>query len=286
MTIDGSRSAGAPGTHHVAVYTPQDRWPLAREVQTFWRHRELLRVFARRDISVRYKQSALGVSWAILQPLLLTTIFTVVFTILLHVKTQGAYPVFSYVAMLPWTFFANSLTFGTNSLISNSNLLTKVYFPREVLPIASVAACFFDFVMGIVVLTGMLAFYHVAPTAWVFLALLVLAVQILFTASICLVFSAVMVFFRDLRFVVPLLVQVWFYASPVIYPMSAVPAPFQDVYALNPMAGIVDSYRQTVLYASPPNWSALSIALAVSLVTLLAGYRFFKWAEMQFADVV
>lgn len=269
------------------VYTAERRSLLLGDLLELWRHRDLLLLLAERDVKIRYKQSLLGVAWAILQPLSLTIIFTIVFSVFLHVSTGGAaYPVFSYIAMLPWTFFANSITFGTSSLINNSSLLTKIYFPREVFPVASMLACSFDLLMGAVIAVGMMVFYHVGVSWWALSVPLILLVQMVFSGTVAMILSALMVFYRDLRFVVPLLMQLWMYATPIIYPVSKVPANLRGIYSLNPMVGLVESYRNVILNGTAPDWSLLGVSLAVSLILLFFGYRYFKRAEMRFADVV
>ncbi|HZS87063.1 MAG TPA: ABC transporter permease [Chloroflexota bacterium] len=271
----------------VKIYTASGRASTLDDLRALWQSRELLWMLAQRDIKVRYAQSWLGIAWAILQPLSLTLLSTLVFSLFLHVKTgQVAYPVFTYIAMLPWTFFANSLSFSSTSLINNSGLLTKVYFPREHFPIAAMGACLFDFLIGALIAAGMMLYYGIAPTAWLLALPVILAVQIALSGAIGMIMSAVVVFFRDLRFAIPLLTQLWLYATPVFYPATAVPARLRTVFALNPMVGLVDAYRQTVLYGRAPDWQLLGLTLLTSLILLFIGFRFFKWAELRFADVI
>jgi lipopolysaccharide transport system permease protein len=256
-------------------------------VRELFRYRELLWSWVVRDIKVRYKQSLLGIAWAILQPLSATLLFAVVFSYFVTVNTEGIpYPIFYYSAMLPWTFLSNSISFGTSALVSNMNLVTKIYFPREILPIAAVAASFADFLVASTVFIGMMVLYQVPMSWYILFVPLIAAMQILLTLGLVLVASALMVFYRDIRFVVPLGLQLWLYATPIIYPVSQVPRRWRGLYMLNPMAGLIDSYRRVILSAQLPEISHLLYATGVSLFLFLAAYWYFKRAEAVFADII
>lgn len=250
-------------------------------------YRDLLWLWTLREVQVRYKQSLLGIAWAVLQPLALTIIFTIVFSRLVRVDTGGIpYPIFAYTALVPWTFFATSLSFGIASLVNNMSLVTKIYFPREILPLAAIGAAFVDFLVSAVLLAGMMLIYSVQP-GWVILWIpLLLLLQIALTIGVVLLGAALLVFFRDVRFVVPLLTQVWLYATPIIYPVSLVPEQFRTLYFLNPMAGIIDGYRRVLLTGEAPQMDALALGSAVTLVLLVVGYSFFKRSEPVFADLI
>lgn len=236
---------------------------------------------------MRYKQSLLGGAWAILQPLALTVVFTLVFSRLVRVDTGGIpYPVFAYTALVPWTFFATSLSFGIPSLVNNMNLVTKIYFPREILPLANIAAALLDFVVAAVVFVGMLAFYRLWPGLQALWVVPLLALQVILSIGVTLIGSATLVFFRDVRFAIPLLTQVWMYATPVIYPIELVPERLRPYYFLNPMAGIIDGYRRALLMGLAPDMRALSLAALTSCLLLLAGYLLFKRVEPLFADLI
>lgn len=236
---------------------------------------------------VRYKQSVLGILWAILQPLAATVLFATIFSRFVRVPTQGIpYPVFYYSALLPWSFFTASISLGVPSLVNNMNLVTKIYFPREILPIASVVACFVDFVVASVVFVGMMIFYRVSISVSLTLLPLVVATQILLTLGIVLLASALTVFYRDIRFLVPLGLQLWMYLTPIIYPVSLVPERFRPFYMLNPMAGIINAYRSILLSGEFPPVEYLLIAGGVSIGLVVFSYRYFKSAEMEFADVI
>ncbi|NLE44668.1 MAG: ABC transporter permease [Chloroflexi bacterium] len=258
-----------------------------KHLRNLYRYRDLLWLWTWREVQVRYKQSLLGVAWAILQPLALTVVFSVVFSRLVRVDTGGIpYPLFAYAALVPWTFFATSLSFGIPSLVSNMNLVTKIYFPREILPLASVGAAFVDFPMSAIVFVGMMLVYHVTPTVMSLWVIPLLVLQIVLSLAVTLAGSAVLVFFRDVRFVIPLLTQIWMYATPVIYPATLVPERWRTLYFLNPMAGVVDGYRRALLLGQAPLLESIALSAAVSIVLLAVGYTVFKRAEPTFADLI
>jgi lipopolysaccharide transport system permease protein len=249
--------------------------------------RELLFSWTFREFRVRYSQSIMGAAWAVLQPLVLMVIFSLVFSLLLSVDTGGVpYPVFSYVGTLPWTLFATSITFAVPSLVSNMNLVSKIYFPREVLPISSILVGLVDFAIASALLVPMLLIFQIPITWTVLFVPVILLIQTILTAGISLFASAINVFYRDVRFVVPLALQIWMYLSPVIYPVNAVPEQWRTLYFLNPMAAIIDSYRRVLLQGQPPDWPYLGLSALVSILTLAFGYRYFKNAERQFADLI
>ncbi len=250
-------------------------------------YRDLLWLWTGREIRVRYKQSLLGIGWAILQPIALTIIFALVFSRIIQVNTGGVpYPIFAYVALVPWTFFATSLSFGIPSLVNNLSLVGKIYFPREILPFANIGAALLDFAMAGLVFIGMMIVYQIPITVYALWVIPLIGIQLVLTAGVTLLGSAVIVFFRDVRFVIPLLIQIWMYASPVIYPTSLIPAQYLPLYFLNPMAGIIDGYRQVLIAGQPPNIPALLLGTIVSLVLLIIGYFVFKRSEPLFADLI
>lgn len=260
---------------------------LGGHLRKLWEYRELLRTLALKEVRVRYKQSVLGVGWAVLQPFALMVVFTTVFSRFLRVESEGVpYPVFSYVALVPWTFFSSSLSFAVPSVVHNMSLVTKIYFPREIFPLAAIGGCFVDFCVAGTIVAGLMAYYRVELT-WtaVYLPLLVV-LQAMVALGVALLAAAINVFFRDIRFIVPLVTQVWMYASPVVYPLSEVPERFRPYYLLNPMAGIIDGYRRALLHGQPPDVGALAIAAGMALGLLAVGYLFFKRVEMTFADII
>jgi lipopolysaccharide transport system permease protein len=248
---------------------------------------ELLVAWTSRTIRARYQQSALGWLWAIIQPAATVAIFTVIFTRIVRVDTgETPYVVFSYVAVVPWTLLSASLTDMTSSLVGNMSLVTKIYFPREVLPVAAMLARLMDFgVAASLVVVLMLIFQvPIFPVGWLFMPL-ILIIQLALITGIGLAAAAANVFYRDVQSLLVLVVQLWFYASPIIYPVSMVPENLQRFYFLNPMAGILESYRAVLLYQTLPGPYLLQAGL-VSFLVLLAGYWFFKKVEFLFADIV
>ncbi|NSW52300.1 MAG: ABC transporter permease [Anaerolineae bacterium] len=250
-------------------------------------YKDLLAAWTRRTIRGRYQQSLLGWLWAIVQPVASVAIFSLIFTTFVPVDTgEIPYPVFSYIAMVPWTFFASSIQDMTISLTLNFGLVTKVYFPREVLPISAMLARLLDFGVASLVLALMMLFYRVEvnPELVLFLPLVLLAQAVLIT-GLGLITSAANVFYRDMQPLLILLLQVWFYASPIIYPVSLVPEQWRVFYYLNPMAGILEAYRSVLLYQQVPDHTFL-IAAGEAMVVFVFGYWLFKRVEFQFADII
>ena len=249
--------------------------------------KDLLFSWTNRTIRGRYQQSILGWLWAIVQPIASVTIFTVIFTYFVPVDTGTIpYPVFSYIAVAPWAFFANSLGDMTVALTANFGLVTKVYFPREVLPVSAMLARLLDLGVAALVLVGLMLIYRVpvALPAVLFIPL-ILAVQIMLVIGLGLITSAANVFFRDMQPLLTLVIQLWFYASPIIYPVSLVPERWRMFYFLNPMAGIMEAYRAVLLYQTLPDNTFL-IAAAEAVLLLVFGYWLFKRLEFQFADII
>lgn len=249
--------------------------------------RELLFTWAKRDFKVRYSQSVLGAAWAILQPLSLMVIFSVIFSVFIRVPTDGIpYPIFAYTALLPWSFFANSLNSAIPSLVNNMNLVSKIHFPREILPLSAIIVGTADFLVASSIFVLMLFIYRIAVGLTVLFVPLVLAIQVILTLGISLLASAVNVFYRDVRFVIPLSLQVWMYLSPIIYPVNLVPERVRPIYFLNPMAVFIDTYRRTILLNQMPDWPYMGTAALVSVLFTIISYRYFKRAEREFADFV
>jgi lipopolysaccharide transport system permease protein len=260
-------------------------WDL--DLKSVWEYRELLYFLIWRDVKVRYKQTALGVAWAILQPLLATLVFTIFFGRLARMPSDGVpYPVFVYVAMVPWQFFASALSESSNSLVASQNLIKKVYFPRLVIPIGSVMAGLVDFCCAFVVLIGMMFHYGITPSASIFLFPLFLLLAVCTALAVGLWLSALNVQFRDVRYTITFLTQFWLFATPVVYPSSLVPARWRALYGLNPMAGVVDGFRYSLLGKAAEPGPMIWVSAAAVAVLLLGGLVYFKWMESTFADVV
>lgn len=248
---------------------------------------DLLLAWTSRIIRARYQQSILGGLWAILQPLATVLIFTVVFSFLLKVDTGNIpYVVFSYTAMVPWLFFSSSITDMVDSIVSNMNLVSKIYFPREILVFSALAARFVDFLIAFVILITLIVIYHLPVNflAWLFLPV-ILIVQITLALGIGLFAAALNTFFRDIKHVFALVMQLWLYATPIIYPITLVPEKFRNIYYLNPMVGIIDGYRSILLHGTLPEHSFL-FSIVIAFLALGAGYLFFKKVEVQFADII
>jgi lipopolysaccharide transport system permease protein len=241
-----------------------------------------------REVKVRYAQSVLGVLWAIAQPLALMAAFSLFFGRFAGIRSDGLpYPLFSYAALLPWTYFTTSLAFGVPSLVTNTSLVTKVYFPREILPLASLLSAGVDFAAALAVYGALMAIYRIAPSLTLIHLLPLLAVQLVFTVGVTLILSALNVSYRDVRYALPLVTQLWLYATPVIYPLSVVPEAVRPAYlAVNPMAAVVDGFRQVLVAATAPDYATLGRAAVSSTLLLLFGYLYFKRAERSFADVI
>ncbi len=252
-----------------------------------WQYRDLLITLSEHRIKVRYKQSLLGIAWAILQPLSLMLIYTLVFSIVAKIPSGGTpYPVTAYTGLLLWTLFSTALTNSTNGLVSHAHLVTKVYFPREILPLTYVVAALFDFMIASLVLAGLMVYYHVSLTTSALYAIPIVAVLTCFVTSMSLIFSAVQVRFRDVGVAMPLLLQLWMFATPVVYPLSAVPERFRWFYSLNPMVGVVENFRQVILNGSATNFRTLGLSALISLVLLPLSYIYFKHVEATVADVI
>jgi len=252
-----------------------------------WEFRELLWALTLREIKVRYKQTVLGVLWAILQPVALTLIFTVVFGFFLKVDSGSVpYPIFAYSALLPWTFFTTAVSFGALSVVNNGNLVTKVYFPREILPLASVGAAFFDFLMASLVFASLLIIYHVHITLSILFIFIVVPSIFLITVGISFFLSTINVLFRDIRFVVPLVLQIWLYLTPVIYSSGQVPEKYRIFLSLNPLTPLIEGFRDITVYGKFPSSFHIILSLLISLAIFFVGFWFFKSKERIFADVM
>jgi len=250
-------------------------------------YRDLLYTLSVHRVKVRYKQSLLGFGWAVLQPLSLMLIYTLVFSYIARVPSDGMpYAVFAYSALLPWSYFANALTSATTGLVSHAHLVTKVYFPREILPLTYVIAALFDLLIASVVLAGLMVYYRVSLTVNALYALPIILLLTCFVTAVSLVLSAVQVRFRDVGMAMPLLLQLWMFATPVVYPLSAVPKRFQTLYTLNPMVGVIESFRRAVLQGTTPDFRSLAVASVVTILILPLAYIYFKRVEATAADTI
>jgi lipopolysaccharide transport system permease protein len=269
---------------HVRIQ-PTQGWVSLR-LGDLWSYRELLFFLAWRDVKVRYKQTALGAAWAVLQPLALMAVFALFLGHFLKVPSDGVpYPVFSYTALLPWTFFAQSLNAASSSLITNANLVSKVYFPRLVLPISATLGFLIDLFVGLVLLVGLMALYSITPTwAVVFLPLLIVFTLLTVLAA-AIWLSAISARYRDVVFGLPLLTQLWLFASPIAYSSSLVPGAWKWLYAVNPMVGVIDGFRWALLGTAAPG-PQIVVSIVVTAVALVTGLAYFRRTERTFADVI
>jgi lipopolysaccharide transport system permease protein len=279
-------SGGGHRSHPRHVRIQPTRGWVSLRLGDLWEYRELLFFLAWRDVKVRYKQTALGAVWAVLQPLALMAVFALILGHFLKVPSDGVpYPVFAYTALLPWTFFAQSLGAASTSLVTNANLVSKVYFPRLVLPISATLGFLIDLGIGLVLLVGMMALYSVQPSWAVVLlpALIVLALMTVLAAAVWL--SAISARYRDVIFGMPLLIQLWLFASPIAYSSSVVPGNWKWLYAINPMVGVIDGFRWALLGTSAPG-PEIIVSIAVTVIGLLTGMAYFRRTERTFADVI
>ncbi|HET6348288.1 MAG TPA: ABC transporter permease [Candidatus Krumholzibacteria bacterium] len=262
--------------------------PVAIEwLSEFYHYRELFYFLVWRDVKIRYKQTLLGASWAIIQPFSMMVVFSLLFGRMAKMDSEGVpYPVFSYAAMVPWTYFQYSFPLAGNSLISNSRLISKVYFPRAIIPAASALSGAVDFFIAAVILLGVMLYYHVPISASLLLWPVLLLPLILFTTALGMFFASLNVKFRDIKYTIPFLVQVMMFISPVIYPASKLPAKYQMILRLNPMVGIIDAFRAAALPTRTIDWASLGIAIVVTLVLFAASSVYFYKTEREFADII
>jgi lipopolysaccharide transport system permease protein len=260
---------------------------LLRELNGLWHYRDLFYTLTVHRIKVRYKQSLLGLAWAILQPLSLMLIYTVIFSVIARVPSEGVpYAVFAYAALLPWTFFSSALTNATTGLVNHTALVTKVYFAREILPLTYVSAALFDFCIASLFLIGLFFYYGVSLTIYALWAIPILVLLTMLATALSLIFSVIQVRFRDVGVAMPLLLQVWMFASPVVYPLSAVPQRWRGLYALNPMVGVIENFRRAVLQGTDPDFHSLGVSALIAVVVLPIAYLYFKKVEATMADII
>jgi lipopolysaccharide transport system permease protein len=252
-----------------------------------WEHRELITIFVWRDLKVRYRQTVIGILWAVLQPLLTMVIFSVFFGRLAGVPSDGIpYPIFSYAALVPWTFFANSISQSSNSLVSNADMIKKIYFPRLTMPIASIFAGFVDFVLAFIILLGMMLFYGYFPTINVLWLPFFLLLATMTAIGVGLWLGAMNVKYRDVRYMVPFIVQAWLFATPVAYPSSLLSEPWRTLYGLNPMVSVVEGFRWALLGTDTAPGSMVIVSFLVSCLVFISGVFYFRRMEKTFADVI
>ncbi len=269
----------------VRVIEPRRGW-LAINWAEIWRYRELLYFLAWRDVTIRYKQTVLGVLWAFIQPFIKLVVFSVIFGGLAKIDSEGyPYPIFVFAGLLPWQFFSESLSRSSSSVAGSANLITKVYFPRLIVPLSSAGACLVDFAISFAILFGLMLWYGVPITLSTLAIVPLVVLTILAALGAGILLSAFNVAYRDFQYLVPFGIQIWFFLTPVVYPVRAIPQKWQWLLALNPMTGIVDAYRSAIL-GKPFVWENMAISIVVAAAVFLAGLFYFRRMESSFADVV
>lgn len=269
------------------IYEPPSGW-LNLRLNELWPYRELLYFFIWRDLKVRYKQTFLGAAWAILQPFMTMVVFSIIFGRLAKIQPPAGipYPIFAYTALLPWQLFSGGLSSISSSLVSNQSMVTKVYFPRLLLPLASALSGLVDFGIAFIVLLGLMVYYQVQPTWAILLLPLFLLLALLTSLSIGLWFASFNVRFRDFKYIVPFLLQFWMYATPIAYPSSLIPDKWQMIFGLNPMTGVVGGFRWALLGMNNELAPLLIMAIVIVVILLTGGLIYFQRMEQTFADVV
>jgi lipopolysaccharide transport system permease protein len=269
------------------IIEPSRGW-VSLKIGELWRYRELIYFLTWRDVKVRYKQTVLGVVWSVIQPFLTMVVFSLFFGGLAAIPSDGVpYPIFSYAALVPWTFFSNGLTNSSNSLVGSSNLIKKVYFPRLVIPISSVISGMIDFVPAFLVLLGMMVFYGVVPNRNILWLPFFLLMALVTSLGVGLWLSAMNVQFRDVRYIVPFLTQFWLFATPIAYPSSLIENEMlRTLYGLNPMTGVVEGFRWALLSTDGLSWEMVAVSSVIALLLLVSGAFYFRRMERSFADVV
>jgi ABC-type polysaccharide/polyol phosphate export permease len=247
-------------------------------------YRELFYTLVRRDVLVRYRETVLGIGWALFTPVVNMIVFTIIFNRVAKIQTEVPYPIFSYIGLLPWTMFSASLKAGVASLVSNKSLITKVYFPRELLPLSCIVIAFIDFLIGSLLLAALMAYYHIAPAPTIWFVPVLLLVQIVFAAAVSLAVSMANLWFRDVKYIFDVVLQLWMFATPVVYPVRNVGEPLHTILLLNPMTPIIDGYRDVILRNRIPDPGPLGAAAAISLVGLAVAWLVFHRAEYKFAE--
>jgi lipopolysaccharide transport system permease protein len=284
-TVDAAAGAASSDVRVIRIEPSRGWEPL--DLRELWDYRELVWFLIWRDVKVRYKQTSLGIAWAVIQPLITMVVFTLIFGRLAQLPSEGLpYPVFTFAALLPWQLFSSALTSSANSVVGSSSLISKVYFPRLLVPIASVAAALVDFSISFVVLIGLMAWYGLSPGLAVVVLPLLVILALGTALAVGLWASALNVRYRDVRHVMPFVIQLWLLASPVAYSASLISSPvWQTVYGLNPMAGVIQGFRWALLGSAPPTLVMVPSVLATA-VLLAGGLFFFKRTEASFADVI
>jgi lipopolysaccharide transport system permease protein len=287
--VDASPEAAQPGEHPRETIRLQRTHGFSRVLapRELWRYRDVGFQMAARDVKVRYRQTVLGAAWAVLQPVLTMLVFSLFFGRLAHISSEGApYPLFSLAGLVPWTFFATAVLLGSDSLVSNAPLVSKIYFPRIFIPAGVVAAGLLDLSIAFVILVAIVLSWGIVPPVAIFVVPFLLAIALAAALGVTSGLSAVNVRYRDVRYIVPFAVQLWLFATPIAYPSSVVHGAWRTALGINPMAGVVEGFRWAVLGSNNHPWGMIGVSAASSLIVLVAGLSYFDWAERRFADVL
>jgi lipopolysaccharide transport system permease protein len=270
---------------YTVVIRPSRGW-VPINLKDLWAYRELLYFLTWREIKVRYKQTILGFAWALIQPLFMMIVFTLFFGTLAKVPSEGIpYPLFNYAALLPWTLFAEGINRSSNSLVGSVNLVQKVYFPRLIMPFSGILSPIVDFAIAFIILIGMMFYFGYAPTIYILWLPAFIVLALMAALGVGLWLSAVNVKYRDVRYVIPFLIQLWLFASPVVYSSNLLPERFQIIYGINPMAGVIEGFRWALLGTEPPS-ALIGVSVGIVVVILISGAYYFRRSEKTFADVI
>ncbi len=275
-----------PNSDNILVIRPPSGWS-AINLRELYRYRELLYFLIWRDIKVRYKQTLLGAAWAILQPFFMMIVFTLFFGWMAKMPSEGVpYPIFSYSGLLLWTYFSGAVSMSGNSLVVQTNLVTKIYFPRLLMPIASTIAGLLDYLIAMSILVLMMIWYDFTPSPAMLLLPFLMLCAFIAATGVGMWLSAMNVKYRDIRYVIPFLIQLWLFATPVIYPTTMLPEKYRWLLSLNPMGGVIDAHRTCILGHKPIDWVSLSISVGMILLIFVTGIFYFKRMEQSFADII
>jgi lipopolysaccharide transport system permease protein len=285
-SVNDINTLKAEGELQILHIRPSTGW-VSLKLDELWQYRELLYFLVWRDIKVRYKQTTLGATWAIIQPFFTMVVFSLFFGKLAKIPSDGIpYPIFSFTALVPWTFFSTGLTQASNSLVGSSQLITKVYFPRLIIPIATVLSGIVDFALAFLVLLGMMVYYGIYPTLSVLWLPLFLLLAFVISLGVGLWLSALNVQYRDVRYVVPFITQLWLFATPAAYPSSMLPQPWRTIFGLNPMVGVVEGFRWALLRSNNAPRPIIIVSSLAAIIILVSGAFYFRRTEKTFADLV
>lgn len=277
--------AAEVASKHITVIEPRSDWRLV-DLGELYAYRDLLRFLVWREIKVRYAQSAVGIGWAIIQPTFSMLMFTIVFGRLANVSSDGVpYAVFSFAALVPWTYFSNALTDGVGSLVANAGMLGKIYFPRILMPLSAVCARLLDFCVAAVILAGLMLYFGMAPTLGVFLLPVLVLLMVVTASGAALWLSSLAIQYRDVKHAMTFMVQILMYTAPVVYPASLIPDQYRLYYAINPMVGVIEGFRSALLGTNPMPWAMIAVGMVSSLLLFTSGLLYFRKKERLFADV-